>query len=193
MGCASSNSSDKCYTVYLDVCLGGGMAQELGRIVIKLRNDIAPKTCENFRSLCVGDNRKGLRFKNCKFHRVIPGFMAQAGDFENGDGTGGSSIYGETFNDENFVLKHEGAGCLSMANTGPNTNGSQFFITYKQCPHLDGKHVVFGNVIKGLDVVETMAEYGTQSGDTKAIVFISDCGHFTDQVIDQQIQGEGAF
>ena len=178
MGCASSvphDTSPKSYTVFLDIKIG---PDQIGKIVIKLRDDIVPKTAENFRSLCAGDNRKGLTYKGCDFHRVIPGFMAQGGDFENGDGTGGSSIYGKKFKDENFELTHDTKGVLSMANAGPNTNGSQFFITYKPCPHLDGKHVVFGKVIQGMDVIQTIEQYGTGSGDTKTRIKITDCGHY---------------
>ncbi|KAK6187796.1 hypothetical protein SNE40_005742 [Patella caerulea] len=155
--------------------------KNLGRIVMELRADVVPKTAENFRSLCtgekgVGKSGKPLSFKNCKFHRVIPGFMCQGGDFTRGDGTGGESIYGNKFADENFNLKHTGPGILSMANAGPNTNGSQFFLCTAETNWLDGKHVVFGSVVEGMDVVKAIEKYGSQSGKTSATIVIADCG-----------------
>ncbi|XVF32497.1 hypothetical protein REPUB_Repub17cG0087600 [Reevesia pubescens] len=174
--------------VFLDVSIGGDPVE---RIVIELFADVVPKTAENFRALCTGEKGIGestgkpLHYKGSFFHRIIKGFMAQGGDFSKGNGTGGESIYGGKFADENFKLAHDGPGVLSMANSGPNTNGSQFFITFKRQPHLDGKHVVFGKVIKGMDILKKIELVGTGDGKPAQPVKISDSG----QTSESKLQG----
>ncbi|CAH0600233.1 unnamed protein product [Chrysodeixis includens] len=157
--------------VYFDVSVA---KQSLGRIIMMLRADIVPKTAENFRSLCT--HEQGFGYQGSSFHRIIPDFMCQGGDFTNHNGTGGKSIYGRKFDDENFTLKHTGPGILSMANSGPNSNGSQFFLCTAKTEWLDGKHVVFGHVISGMDVVKKMEKFGSKGGSVSAQVIISNCG-----------------
>lgn len=157
--------------VYFDIKIGNS---DVGRIVMLLRADIVPKTAENFRQLCTGE--QGYGFKASSFHRIIPEFMCQGGDFTKNNGTGGKSIYGAKFADENFKLKHTGFGTLSMANSGANSNGSQFFICTTKTDWLDGKHVVFGKVIAGAEVVKKMEKCGSKSGTPTQKVTIYSCG-----------------
>ncbi|KPA84160.1 cyclophilin 11 putative (CYP11) [Leptomonas pyrrhocoris] len=175
---AEKNSNPK---VFFEISIDGKAA---GRIVMELYADTVPKTAENFRAFCTGEKGKGrygkpLHYKNSVFHRVIPNFMLQGGDVIRGNGTGSESIYGPTFRDESFsgkAGKHTGLGCLSMANSGPNTNGSQFFICTAPTPWLNGKHVVFGRVVEGLDVVKMIERRGSESGKTRGRIVVADCG-----------------
>lgn len=175
---ALADPEDVTSKVFFDIEIGGTPA---GRIVMGLFGNTVPKTAENFRALCTGEKGTGksgkpLHYAGSKFHRVIPNFMLQGGDFTMGNGMGGESIYGAKFADENFVIKHKSPGYLSMANAGPNTQGSQFFITTVSTPWLDGKHVVFGKVLEGMDVVKAVEAVGSQSGKTSKEVRILDSG-----------------
>ncbi|KAF0930436.1 hypothetical protein E2562_032777 [Oryza meyeriana var. granulata] len=167
--------------VFLDIDIGG---ERVGRVVIELFADKLPATAENFRRLCTGERsarsgKNNLHYKGSTFHRVVPGFMCQGGDITAGNGTGGESALegaGRYFNDEGFGVKHDGPGVVSMANAGPNTNGSQFFITIDRAPWLDGRHVAFGRVVDGMDVLRAVDRAGTWSGKTVKPVMIADCG-----------------
>ncbi|MCJ1284988.1 Peptidyl-prolyl cis-trans isomerase H [Xylographa opegraphella] len=164
--------------VFFDITLGG---EPLGRIKMELFANVTPKTAENFRQFCTGETKNAQGrpqgYKGCRFHRVIPNFMIQGGDFLNGDGSGSTSVYGtKAFADENFTLKHDTPGLLSMANSGPNTNGSQFFITTTPTPFLNNKHVVFGKVVDGMDVVRKIENTRTRAERPVSDVVVSMCG-----------------
>jgi len=168
--------------VYFDIEIGGDKA---GRIVFELFKNIVPRTAENFRALCAGDKGvaktgQPLHYKGCTFHRIIKNFMCQGGDFTRHNGTGGESIYGEKFQDENFKMRHDRPGLLSMANSGKNTNGSQFFITTVKTPHLDGKHVVFGKVVQGMGVLKELENQPVDERDRpRKPCLIADCGELS--------------
>lgn len=178
MGCGSSTAHRtfplSCPRVYLDIAFADH--DEIGRIEIVLRSDVVPQTAENFRQLCTGQAGPGMSYKGSKIHRIIPKFMIQGGDITRGDGTGGQSIYGKAFRDENFTLPHSGPGTLSMANCGPHSNNSQFFISTAKTEWLDGKHVVFGHVVQGMSVVREMEACGSRSGAVEVPITIVDCG-----------------
>ncbi|CAI4229737.1 unnamed protein product [Auanema sp. JU1783] len=180
-------ASNKRSKVFFDVNIGN---QPAGKITIELFNDVVPKTAENFRALCTGEKGKGqsglpLHFKGSHFHRIIPDFMIQGGDFTLGDGRGGESIYGHKFDDENFEIPHSGPGTVSMANAGPNTNGSQFFICTAETSWLNGAHVVFGQVTDGLSIVRKIEAQGSRTGRPKERVTIVDCGE-VDQTAEEK-------
>lgn len=163
--------------VFFDIAIGG---QDMGRMKMELFADVVPKTAENFRQMCTGEFRKDgipIGYKGCTFHRIIKDFMIQGGDIIKGDGTGSTSIYGPSFADENFTVKHNAPGLLSMANSGPNTNGCQFFITCAKCDFLDGKHVVFGKVIDGLLIMRKIENIPTgHNNKPKLTVVVTQCG-----------------
>merc|ERR1712032_1669780 len=179
MGVVMAEPLDKItQKTFLEVQIDG---QNAGKITIGLFGNTVPKTVENFAALCTGDRGNGLAgkplsYKDTPLHRIIPGFMAQGGDITSGDGTGGESIFAQQFDDENFKLKHEKPYLLSMANAGPNTNGSQFFITFKETPWLNGHHVVFGEVLEGEDVVKALEQIGSGSGATSKTATIKASG-----------------
>ncbi|PVH63529.1 hypothetical protein PAHAL_2G048500 [Panicum hallii] len=179
--------------VFMDISIGGGSAE---RITFELFANVVPRTAENFRALCTGEKglgastQKPLYYKGTNIHRIVKGFVAQGGDFSRGDGRGGESIYGGKFPDENFRLMHDQPGVLSMANAGPDTNGSQFFITFKPLPHLDGKHVVFGKVVSGIDLLKKLEAVSGENGTPTRQVKIVDCGEVSNINSQDQLQGE---
>merc|ERR1712168_569590 len=177
--CSQLSSHKEAMTseAYFDITIGG---KPSGRIVMTLFDDVVPKTTENFKQLCTHAKGPKMGYKGSPFHRVIPGFMCQGGDFDKKNGTGGKSIYGGKFPDENFIKKHTGPGILSMANCGPNTNGSQFFLCTAKTSHLDGKHVVFGRLADqdSMAVVKKIESYGSQNGKTSKKIIVESCGEF---------------
>lgn len=183
MLCAMAADLEKVTSkVFFDIEIDG---KREGRIIMGLFGETIPRTAENFRALCTGEKGIGtfgkpLHYQGSSFHRVIPDFMLQGGDFTNGNGSGGESIYGGKFNDENFKVKHTRPGMLSMANAGPNTQSSQFFITTVATPWLDGKHAVFGKVIEGMDVVKLVESHGSQSGKTRSKITIAASGELSE-------------
>eukprot|EP00920_Eleutheroschizon_duboscqi_P032712 GHVT01078852.1.p1 GENE.GHVT01078852.1~~GHVT01078852.1.p1 ORF type:complete len:314 (-),score=41.27 GHVT01078852.1:442-1383(-) len=171
--------------VYMDVAIG---TKAGGRIVFELFSDVTPKTAENFRALCTGERATSrttgtrLHYLGCKFFRVVPGFMAQAGDIQSNNGDGGESIYGKSFQDESFTRRHAQAGVLSMANVGRNTNGSQFFITLRKCPQLDGKHVAFGQLVEGMEILRAIEKIPTANKHAPRVpIVIAGCGELDAQ------------
>ncbi|CAE6971893.1 CYP63 [Symbiodinium sp. CCMP2456] len=163
-----------------------GRVEASGRLEIELFADVVPRTAENFRCLCTGEKGRHLHFQGSVFHRIIPGFMAQGGDITDGDGTGGLSIYGPKFADESFTRLHARANLLSMANSGPDTNNSQFFILFGQARHLDRKHVVFGEILReDGQVMKRLQDCGSQSGEVKGSVVIKSCGELRGKADEQ--------
>ena len=172
-GAASANPR-----VFMDISVDGSL---IGKLIIELYADKVPRTAENFRMLCTGEKGVGrsgakLHYKDNKFHKIIPGFLCQAGDFIANDGSQNESVYGPKFEDENFSIAHDSRGIVSMANNGRNSNGGQFFITLRAAPWLNGKNVAFGKVVEGLDLLDKMEKAGTSSGCIRKVVRIINCG-----------------